>query len=234
MDLETIWPRDSIRYALCECILEHGVQHVTMPMVARRAGISRATLYRLHPGWNELVRDVHARVARALDDRWPRRGDNRRLEFEEWWLLLARFFRTGFGRAFLQMRPHVATRFGMHEVEYYELGYLRRFVEWAGSQQVARAVWAVVLAAACPRLNQSDRAAMRELAWSIANSAVGLYLGPGADDEEVELELEHTRPLATPILDGGFIVMRSVSHDAGALGSRERDGPLAPDGSVMQ
>ena len=50
--------RDRIRTQAAEMLAEHGLAHLSMDAVAERAGVSRASLYRLFPGKDALFREV--------------------------------------------------------------------------------------------------------------------------------------------------------------------------------
>ncbi len=64
----------------------------------------------------------------------------------------------------LAMRPYAATRFGMHEVEHYELELMPNLAVWAGAPKpIVRAFWSLALSAACPTLTSDERTTMREL-----------------------------------------------------------------------
>ncbi len=150
--------------AVFECIAEHGIEAVTMERVARRLGPPRATFYRQVTSWRGLVRATHRR-ATALIGWWvPPPGGDLHYELEWWWATMMEFFATDWGKAFLAMRPYAATRFGMHEVEHYELELMPNLTGWTGAPRpIVRAFWSLALSAACPTLTQDERSTMREL-----------------------------------------------------------------------
>jgi len=152
-------------YAL---IIELGVEAVTMEKVAERVSFSRATLYRQYPSWRALVTATHRRTLYQLNGLLPAGGGDRRLELEQWWSAMMTFFFTPCGRAFMALRPHVATRYGMHEVEQVEREMLGGMATWLQAPvAVTRAIWAMALSAGDPRLDRLDRRAMREIVWSL-------------------------------------------------------------------
>jgi AcrR family transcriptional regulator len=55
LDVHRIQQRDAIFRATVELVAEHGMAGVAMADVARRAGISRATLYKYFPGVEEIL-----------------------------------------------------------------------------------------------------------------------------------------------------------------------------------
>ena len=60
---------DRILDAAAECVLAYGVDRVTLAEIARRAGISRPTVYRRFPDTQSILTALlTARVVRVLDD----------------------------------------------------------------------------------------------------------------------------------------------------------------------
>ncbi|MEH3129328.1 MAG: helix-turn-helix domain containing protein [Mycolicibacterium neoaurum] len=60
---------DRILDAAAECVLAYGVDRVTLAEIARRAGISRPTVYRRFPDTQSILAALlTARVVRVLDD----------------------------------------------------------------------------------------------------------------------------------------------------------------------
>lgn len=60
---------DRIIDAAAECVLAYGVDRVTLAEIARRAGISRPTVYRRFPDTQSILAALlTARVVRVLDD----------------------------------------------------------------------------------------------------------------------------------------------------------------------
>jgi len=60
-----------------ECVLEVGVRRTTLTDVAKRAGVSRMTLYRRYPDVDHLVRDLMTREFAALLDQTNGTGNAR-------------------------------------------------------------------------------------------------------------------------------------------------------------
>jgi len=80
---------DAVRH----CVLEVGVRRTTLTDVARRAGVSRMTLYRHYPDLEALVRDLMTRefaaVLAAGRERAARDGDHGRAQLVRAVLLTA-------------------------------------------------------------------------------------------------------------------------------------------------
>ncbi|KOV89738.1 TetR/AcrR family transcriptional regulator [Nocardia sp. NRRL S-836] len=68
---------DALLDATRECVLEVGVRRTTLTDVAKRAGVSRMTLYRRFPDVDHLVRALMTREFAALLDRTNGRGNAR-------------------------------------------------------------------------------------------------------------------------------------------------------------
>ena len=59
---------DRILDAAADCVLAFGVERVTLAEIARRAGISRPTVYRRHPDTRSILASLLTmRITRALD-----------------------------------------------------------------------------------------------------------------------------------------------------------------------
>lgn len=60
---------DRILDAAAECVLAYGIERVTLAEIARRAGVSRPTVYRRFPDTQSILAALlTARVVRVLDD----------------------------------------------------------------------------------------------------------------------------------------------------------------------
>jgi AcrR family transcriptional regulator len=57
---------DAILDATSQCVLDFGARHTTVAEVSRRAGVSRATLYRRYPDLNAILRDLMTREIQTL------------------------------------------------------------------------------------------------------------------------------------------------------------------------
>jgi AcrR family transcriptional regulator len=173
---------DPTDIAVFECIAMHGIENVTMDMVARRSQRSRAAFYREFSSWRRLLSRVHRRALRLMDWWFPRPEGQPRLELEWWWATMMEFFATSWGRAFLALRPQLATESGMNEVEFQELKMMPALAKWARAPEpIMRAIWAITLSAACPTVGDNERVVMREMVFSlIAPYAAGSSV---SDDE---------------------------------------------------
>ncbi|UNB55048.1 TetR/AcrR family transcriptional regulator [Mycolicibacterium sp. YH-1] len=73
---------DRILDAAASCVLSYGVDRVTLAEIARRAGVSRPTVYRRFPDTRSILAALLTlRITRALDD-VPSRGVGRELLVE--------------------------------------------------------------------------------------------------------------------------------------------------------
>src|SRR5687768_9664155 len=67
--MTSIRHNDGVLDAALECVLAYGVRRTTLTEVARRAGVSRMTLYRRWPDVRSLVADLMTREwLRAVED----------------------------------------------------------------------------------------------------------------------------------------------------------------------
>lgn len=176
------------------CIIEHGIEAVTVNMVAERLGRSRTTFYRQYRNRRALLTATHRRTLLRLDSLFPMGAGDLRLQFEEWWATMMKLFRSPLGRAFLALRPYVATRHGMHEVEHYERELLPGLQRWLRAPAaVTHAVWAMVLSASTSSVDDRGRGSIRELVWSMIEP---WSAAPGRNEE---VDWSDVRPLAEPI-----------------------------------
>lgn len=167
--------------ALFECFAQQGIDAVTIDDVARRLGRSRAALYRQFGTWPQLLACAHGQLVELIDQQSPGRGDDRRLQFEQWWSSTIEFFATPHGRGFLGLRLLAARRIGLHALEDEELARLPSLSKWMGSSAlVARTAWLLVLSATHPALDDAGRGQLREIIWSIIAPE---RFTPAADDE---------------------------------------------------
>ncbi len=205
MKVEIIHETDLTVY---RAVGELGVERLTMDLLAKLLRYSRTTFYRRYPNRKELLTEVHQRTIGRIDRVSPRGAGDRRLELEEWWAAVMAFFRTPHGRAFLAIRPCVATIYGMHEVEFYERELLTRLSRWLGDDgALLRMAWALVLSASCHKVDPSTRLAMREVLWSLVSSP------PGESVLDDEVDWVTVRSLSEPIFE-----LSSASR--GDLGTR--------------
>jgi AcrR family transcriptional regulator len=180
---------DPLDIAVFECVIAHGIDAVTMEMVAKRAGVSRATLCRQYAFRNDLLRRAHRRATRLIGWWVPRSGGDRRFELEWWWSTMMQFFASDWGRAFLALRSHAAD---LHGIERSELGLMPDLAKWAGvSRPVLRSIWSLVITAACPSFDEEERGTVRELVYAMMDG------GPlrGIDSDE----LGEILPLEAPL-----------------------------------
>jgi AcrR family transcriptional regulator len=185
--------QDPTDIAEFECIATHGIDAVTMEMIARRAGWSRATFYRQFPSWRHLVRNTHHRAVRLIGWWAPRGCGDLRFELEWWWSTLQSFFASDWGRAFLVMRPHAACGRTMAELERAEVSSMPDLAPWTrASAPIVRAVWALALTAACPTFDETDRAVLRDVAYAMLSRTASSDDDAGGDWDEVVA-------LATPL-----------------------------------
>jgi AcrR family transcriptional regulator len=82
---------DVLDIAVFEGVIAHGVDGVTMEMVAKRAGVSRATLFRQYASRHDLLRRAHRRAVRLIGWWAPRAGGDRRFELEWRWSTMMQF-----------------------------------------------------------------------------------------------------------------------------------------------
>ena len=184
--------QDPVDIAVFECLIAHGVDGVTMERIGRQVGVSRATFCRRYSTLRELVRGTHARATRLIGWWVPAGRDDKRFEFEWWWATMMEVFASPWGRAFLAMRPLAAAGAGMHEVDRRELALMPDLERWAKvSAPVLRAMWALVIAAACPSLDEKDRETLRELVFAM--------VVPPPLGEDAEEELAHLHALHAPL-----------------------------------
>jgi AcrR family transcriptional regulator len=177
---------DPLDIAVFECVIAHGIDAVTMEMVAKRAGVSRASLFRQYACRNDVLRRAHRRAARLIGWWVPRSGGDRRFELEWWWSTMMQFFATDWGRAFLALRAHAGN---LHGVERSELGLMPDLVKWAGvSMPVLRSIWSLVITAACPSFDEDERATVRELVYAMLVG--GLLRGDDSDELSEIVALE--------------------------------------------
>ena len=193
---ELLGTEDPVDHAVFACIASHGIQNVTMDIVARAVGRSRTSFYRQFTSWQELVARTHRRTVGLIDGWFPPPRGDRRLELERLWSSLMAFLSSAWGHAFLAMRPHLASEYGISEVEFLEMRRMPTFVRWVDSSPlVARTVWALVLTAGCPSLRARERHVMRELVWS-------RFICSGVDVDPDEVDLSRAHPL------GGFLSLQ--------------------------
>ena len=167
--------------ALFACIEAHGTDAVNIDDVARRLGRSRSALYRQFGTWTQLVTCVHWQVIELFDDRFPRPGENRRLEFEQWWSELIGFLLTPYGRGALGLRQLASNRVGIGRLEEEELLRLPALAKWLkASPVVVKTTWRLLLSAADPAFDDAQRAELREIVWAVVGAE--RTVAPATDD----------------------------------------------------
>jgi AcrR family transcriptional regulator len=185
--------QDSTDIAVFECIVAHGIEAVTMEMIAGRAGQSRTSFYRQFPSLRHVVRNTHHRAVKLIG-RWaPDRSRDLRFELEWWWATLQEFFTTEWGRAFLAMRPFAASGLPMHELERVEVALMPDLARWTGAPALSlRVVWSLALTAACPTFDEASRATLRELAYAVLSRH-------GAPNNDADDQLAELVALGSPL-----------------------------------
>lgn len=172
--------------AFTDCIAEHGVTQLTVDVVARRLGWSRASLYRQLGSWPQMVRFGYEAMLEWIDGQIPQSGADRRVELEEWWSALMSLFALPAGQAVLGMRALAVLHYGAAEVAELEAARLIAFRRWcAGSPAAFLASWSLVRAAGMQNVGEPARLELREILWLIVGRAeacaeleIACVLGP--------------------------------------------------------